>query len=350
MQGNVARANRRTILKAAQGLALAGAIAGAGGVAAPAAAARRRLLPPRLRMGDTVGLVEPASPLDHPSRIDEVAATVRAMGLVPRLGSNVGAVEGYLAGTDEQRAADINAMHADPAIRALFAVRGGWGSARILPLLDWDLIRARPKLLIGFSDITALHLGFAERAGFPTLHAPNAGGRWPADSWNSFWWLAFAGAGPVLELRRHTGWPDPAYEVLTPGVVEGPLLGGNLSVLSALVGTPWMPDMTGAVLFLEDVGEAPYRIDRMMSQLALSGMLGKAAGVVFGQCTNCSPDDADGVSVADVMRHHLGALGVPACIGANIGHVAGQLSLPSGARVRLDAGAGTLAVLEAIVA
>ena len=350
MQKRRAWADRRTLLKDVPALALAGASSGAAAIASPAAAARSRRLPPQLRAGDTVGLVEPASPLDDPSRIDDVTAMIRAMGLVPRLAPNVGAVEGYLAGTDEQRAADMNAMYADPTIRALFAVRGGWGSARILPLLDWDLIRARPKLLIGFSDITALHLAFAERAGFPTLHGPNAGGRWPEQSWNSFWWLAFAGAGPVLDLRRRTGRPDPAFEVLTPGTVEGRLLGGNLSVLSALVGTPWMPDMTGAVLFLEDVGEAPYRIDRMMSQLALSGMLGKAAGVIFGQCTNCSPDGADGVSVADVMRHHLGGLGVPACIGANIGHVANQISLPSGASVRLNAGEGTLAVLQAIVA
>ncbi len=349
MQRNGAMANRRMILGQVPRLALAGALAGSVGIAAPAGAAKPRVLPPRLRSGDTVALVEPASPLDDPSRIDEVAATIRGMGLVPRLAPNVGAVEGYLAGTDEQRAADINAMYADPAVRALFAVRGGWGSARILPLLNWDLIRANPKLMIGFSDITALHLAFAERAGFPTIHAPNAGGRWSVDSWNSLWWLAFAGAGPVLDLRRKTGNPAPAFEVLTPGRAEGRLLGGNLSVLSALVGTPWMPDMTGAVLFLEDVGEAPYRIDRMMSQLALSGMLGRVAGVIFGQCTGCSPGGADSVSVADVMRHHLGGLGVPACIGANIGHVTNQLSLPSGARTRFDAGEGTLAVLEAIV-
>lgn len=317
------------------------------------ALARRRALPPQLAPGDLVALVEPASPLEDPARIDDVATMVRGMGLVPKLAPNIGAVDGYLAGTDEQRASDINAMFADPAVRALFAVRGGWGSARVLPLLDWDLIRANPKLLIGYSDITALHLAFAVRAGFPTIHAANAGGRWPAESWNSLWWLAFARSAPVLKLRRNGGVPDPAFEVLRPGVAEGKLLGGNLSVLSALVGTPWMPDMNGAVLFLEDIGEAPYRIDRMMSQLALSGLLGQVAGVIFGQCTRCAPDRGDrgdSVSVADVMRQYLAGLRVPACIGANIGHVSNQLSLPSGARVRLDAGAGTLSVLEPIVA
>ena len=349
MQRYQTTTNRRAILKRVPPLALAGLSAGASSLVAPAAAAQSWRLPPRLRSGDTVALVEPASPLDTPSRIDDIATTIRGMGLVPRLASNVGAVEGYLAGTDQQRASAINAMYADPAIRALFAVRGGWGSARILPLLDWDLIRANPKLLIGFSDITALHLAFAQRAGYPTLHAPNAGGRWTIDSWNSLWWIAFAGAGPVLDLRRSMGRPSPAFQVLRPGTVEGRLLGGNLSVLSALVGTPWMPDMAGAVLFLEDVGEAPYRIDRMMSQLALSGILKRVAGVIFGQCTHCSSGGGDSVTAADVLRHHLGGLGVPACIGANIGHVANQLSLPSGARVRLDAGEGSLAVLEAVV-
>lgn len=316
--------------------------------AAPALPARRRL-PPRLRKGDTVALVEPASPLEDPSRIDRIVGMVENMGLQVRLAPNVGAIDGYLAGTDAQRASDINAMYADPEVRALFAVRGGWGSARILPLLDWDVIRANPKLLIGFSDITALHLAFATKAGFPTLHAANAGGSWPEDSWNSLWWLAFAGSGPVLDLPRQGAKVDPVFETLRPCIAEGRLLGGNLSVLSALVGTPWMPDMKGAILFLEDVGEAPYRIDRMTSQLALSGMLGKVAGVIFGQCTRCSPDRGDGVSVAEVMRHHLSGLGVPAIMGANIGHIANQLSLPSGARVRLDAGQGTLSVLEAIV-
>ncbi len=339
--------SRRAILSGAVAMGLGSALGG------PALGHTPRLpphLPPRLRTGDIVALVEPASPLEDPSRIGEVADMVRAMGLVPRLAPHVGAVEGYLAGTDDQRASDINAMYADPEVKALFAVRGGWGSARILPLLDWQAIRANPKLLIGFSDITGLHLAFAARAGFPTLHAPNAGGRWPEDSWNSLWWLAFAGSAPVLDLRRKQGRPDPAFEVLTGGVADGRLLGGNLSVLSALVGTPWMPDMRGAILFLEDVGEAPYRIDRMMSQLALSGMLNEVAGVIFGQCTRCSTDNADSVSVADVMRHHLGPLQVPVCIGANIGHVANQLSLPSGAQVRLDTAAGTLAVMEAITA
>lgn len=267
------------------------------------------------------------------------------MGLVPQLGRHVGDHFGYLAGTDADRAADINAMFADPAIRAIFAVRGGWGSARLLPLLDWDLIRAHPKLVIGSSDITTLHLAIAARAGFPTIHGPNASSRWQATSWNSLWRLAFTGETPLL------GGDGPPVTTLHPGVARGRLLGGNLTILSTLMGTRWLPRFDGAILFMEDVEEAEYRIDRMLNQLALSGVLGRVAGVVFGQCTRCHNDVPDyaGFSVANVLGQYLAGLGVPAITGANIGHITNQLCLPFGAEVELDAGAGTIRVTEAIV-
>src|SRR3546814_1009639 len=183
-------------------------------------------------------------------------------------------------------------MYADDSVRAVFAVRGGWGCARILPYLDYDLIRANPKLLIGFSDITALHMAFAARAGFATIHGPNAASSWGELSWNSFRSLAFEGKTPVYRN------PDAADDRLVQqrwrtrtfrsGKAVGRLLGGNLTVLAALVGTPYLPDFDGAILFLEDVDEAEYRIDRMLTQLALSGVLRRVAGVVFGQCINCS--------------------------------------------------------------
>ena len=317
----------------------ASALALSTAVPRPVRAAREPGRPPRLAPGDVVGLIEPAGYTADEAALARVRATIEGMGLEPRTGAHVGERFGYLAGTDAERAADINAMYADEAVRAVFAIRGGWGSARILPLLDWETIRANPKLLIGFSDITALHLAFAAQAGFPTIHAPNAADSWPQTSWNSLWWLAFAGALPVLGGEGST---------IRPGTARGRLLGGNLSVLCALVGTPWLPDLSGAILFLEDVGEAEYRIDRMLSQLALSGILAKAAGVVFGQCTRCTSgfDDYAGFTIADLMEQYLAPLGVPAFHGANIGHVRGQLSLPFGCEVEIDAGARTIAVLQ----
>jgi muramoyltetrapeptide carboxypeptidase len=313
--------------------------------------------PPRLRPGDTVGLVAPAMFADDAGEMEGIKSTIAAMGLVPKAGRYVTDRYGYLAGTDRQRAEDLNAMYADDSVRAIFAVHGGWGSARALPFLDWGLIRAHPKLLIGASDVTALHLAFAARAGFPTIHAPNAGNGWLDTTLSSFQSLAFAAETPTFR-NPDANTLDPLAQdrwrisTIRSGRATGKLLGGNLSVLASLVGTPWLPDFAGAILFIEETGEAEYRIDRMMTQLALAGILGKAAGIVFGQCTRCTTGVANysGFTVPQILRQHLEPLGVPAFHGANIGHVANQLSIPSGARAEIDAAAGTIRILEPIVA
>lgn len=329
---------------------MAGALAG---LALPAAAkkhAPRKL--PRLQAGDTVGLVAPATALTLPGELERAEYWMRGMGLVPKRGAHITEQHGYLAGTDAARAADINAMFADAQVRAVFAIRGGWGGARILPLLDWEAIRANPKLLIGYSDTTALHLAFAAKAGFPTIHGPNAASRWEKASWESLWHLAFAGAAPVLggaNIETETG---RVGRTITAGTARGVLLGGNLTILSTLLGSPYVPSFEGAILFLEDVNEAIYRVDRMLQQLKLAGILDRVAGVAFGQCTRCNPDDPEsvGFTLDDVIDQHLKPLGIPAFTGANIGHVRNQLSLPHGALVEIDAGARTLRLLEPIVA
>ncbi|EQB09550.1 peptidase U61 LD-carboxypeptidase A [Sphingobium quisquiliarum P25] len=336
----------RRMMLAAMGGALA---------AAKAPAPRPPEKPPRLRPGDTVGLIEPAGFTDDLFDLDLVKETVAAMGLKPRPGRHLAQRQGYLAGKDADRAADVNAMFADPEVRAVFAVRGGWGCARILPYLDFATIRANPKLLVGFSDITALHLAFAARAGFPTIHGPNAASSWPRFSWDAFRAIAFDGATPLLvnpvahedRLVQRSG----RIRTFRGGKAAGRLLGGNLTVLAALVGTPWMPAFDGAILFMEDVGEAPYRIDRMLTQLSLAGLLGKVAGVVFGQCTNCAASDASygGFTVSEVLQQHLEPLGVPAFQGAAIGHVASQFSLPVGVRAEIDADLGSIRLLEPAV-
>jgi muramoyltetrapeptide carboxypeptidase len=341
--------SRRAAIGSFGGLAAALALA-----PAPAASAAPGK-PPRLRPGDTVGLIEPAGFSDGEAQIEAVRFTIEGMGLVPRVAPHVGTRHGYLAGTDEQRAGDVNAMFADPEVKALFAVRGGWGCARLLPLLDWDAIRAHPKLLVGFSDVTALHLAFAARAGFPSIHGPNAANSWAKISWESLWRLAFSGETPVFAPAAPDVDPlgSERWRIATirPGQARGRLLGGNLSVLSALVGTPWLPAFDGAILFLEDVGEAEYRIDRMLSQLALSGILGKVAGVVFGQCVRCTAGipEYSGFTVPQLLEQYLRPLGVPAFAGANIGHVANQLSLPFGVETEIDAESGTIRVLEPAV-
>lgn len=310
--------------------------------------------PPRLKPGDTVGLIEPAGFTEDKFDLAQVLDTIRAMGLVPKPAPHVAKRYGYFAGTDRDRAADIDAMYADKDVRAVFAVRGGWGSARLLPYLDWDTIRANPKLLIGFSDVTALHLAFAAKTGCPTIHGPGAASSWGALSWDSFRRLAFLGETPT--------WRTPPtsddrlaqrsnIRTFRPGKASGRLLGGNLAVLAALVGTPYMPDFTGAILFIEETGEAEYRLDRMLTQLGLSGILGKLAGVVFGQCTRCTGEEANysGFTVSEVLDQHFAPLGVPAFQGALIGHIANQFSMPVGIRAEIDAEVGTIRMLEPVV-
>jgi len=312
--------------------------------------------PPRLRPGDAVGLVEPAGIADDEFDLALVEEAIRKMGLVPKRGRHVAARYGYLAGQDQERAEDVNAMYADKEVRAVFAVRGGWGSARILPHLDWRLIRANPKLLIGFSDITALHMAFAARAGFTTIHGPGAASAWTEFSWNAFRSLVFEAQTPLYRnpeasedrLVQRTG----RIRTFRPGKATGRLLGGNLTVLTALMGTPYLPSFDGAILFLEDTNEAQYRIDRMLTQLALGGVFRRVAGVVFGQCTSCRANDASygGFTLSEVLKQHLEPLGVPAFEGALIGHIPNQFSMPIGIRAEIDAAAGTIRIVEPAVA
>ena len=315
--------------------------------------ARRK--PPRLRPGDTVGLIQPAGFAADLAGPQTAIEMIRAMGLVPKIGQHVYDRHGYLAGPDEARAADINAMFADTSVRAIFTSRGGWGSARVLPYLNWDSISANPKLLIGFSDITALHMAIAARAGFPTIHAPNAGNNWGPQSLETFRRLAFDAALPFYQNLPGADAPSSfaggSTEMLRPGRASGRLLGGNLTVLSTLMGTPFLPSFDGAILFLEDVEEAIYSVDRMLTQLALGGVLRRVAGVVFGRCARCgSPSGGGGFTLSDVLGRHLRPLGVPAFSGAMIGHIANQLSLPVGVQAEIDAAAGTIRILEPAVA
>ncbi len=311
--------------------------------------------PPRLQPGDMVGVVEPAGFTDDRYDLDLVRETILAMGLKPKMGAHLTERFGYLAGSDADRAADLNAMYADPDVKAVFAVRGGWGSARILPLLDWKMIRAHPKLLVGLSDITALHMAFAAKAGFTTLHAPGASSGWGKYSWDAFRAVAFDAGTPTFatptasedRLVQRAG----RIRTFTGGKATGRLLGGNLTVLTALMGTSYLPDFDGAILFIEDIDEAPYRIDRMLTQLGLAGVLKGVKAVIFGLCTNCGPvgPSYGGFTISEVLEQHLKPLGVPAWQGGQFGHVANQWTLPEGALGQVDADAGTVTLLEPAV-
>lgn len=307
------------------------------------------LLPPRLREGDAVGIVSPAGATFERDRLDLVIDAVKALGFVPRVAPHALARYGYLAGTDAERAADINAMFADPAIKALLPIRGDWGSARILPYLDYDTIRANPKVLIGFSDISALLLGVYAQTGLVTFHGPHGVTSWSPSQVEPLRRILIEGdaltySNPLLGADQDRLMRDQGrIQTIRPGRATGPLIGGNLSVISGIVGSPYMPDTSGTILFLEDVGESPYRIDRMLTQLKLAGVLDGLAGFVFGQCRACGPGQSYGsLTLEEILRDHVQPFGVPAYAGAWIGHVEPLWTLPIGGAVAMDAIAGTL--------
>jgi muramoyltetrapeptide carboxypeptidase len=348
-------ASRRQVLAGAAALALAGALPRSLSASGPAGARPRAIRPRRLQPGDTVGLVDPASALWEPVNVEIVEESLAALGFKTRRGANLLARHGYLAGTDEQRAADLNAMFADRQVRAIHCVRGGWGCARLLTLLDWPMIARNPKILLGYSDVTALLLSLYAKTGLVTFHGPMGISRWNPFNVGSMKRVLQEGEAVTFENLKEIKEDDLTMvenrvQTLRPGIARGRLLGGNLTVLTSLVGSGYLPDWDGCILFIEDVEEAPYRIDRMLTQLRLAGILQKARAVIWGNCTKCSPGEGFGsLTVTDVLRDHLLPLGVPAWSGAMIGHVEKQFTLPVGVEVEVDATAGTLRMLEPAV-
>lgn len=336
----------------AAGAALASARSTAASLGARTAigAVRESIRAARLVPGDVVGLVDPASATWEPIDIDIVEDTLTALGLVAKRGAHLLDRRGSLAGTDRDRAADVMTMFTDPAVKAVLPVRGGWGCARILPHLDFDAIRRNPKILIGYSDLTALLLSIHARTGLVTFHGPNGASKWNETSADFFRRVVLQGEAVTFANPRDKGETLAQTEyrtrTITAGVARGRLLGGNLTVLTALLGSPFLPDFRDAVLFLEDVHEAPYRIDRMLTQLALAGVLKGARAVVWGTCHECEPDAGFGsLTIPDLLDDHVRPLGVPAWRGALIGHIDRQFTLPIGAEVEVDATAGTIRML-----
>jgi muramoyltetrapeptide carboxypeptidase len=282
-----------------------------------------------------------------PERLSRGTAVLAGMGFEVRVGKAVARRAGYLAGSDPERLADLQAMLDDPAVRAVFCARGGYGSQRIVPYLDWTGFAQAPKPVIGYSDATALLAAVVRHVG-TAVHGPMVA----TD-------MASGLSAPALErLRRILGdpgyrWEDELPVCVRPGRARGPLAGGCLSVLASLVGTASAPDTRGTILFLEDVNEPPYRLDRLLLQLRQSGLLDGVAGVVFGTLERCAPES--GTTPLDVVREHFAASPYPVAAGLAAGHAAAtsavtNLALPLGVRVELDADRGRLLALEAPVA
>ena len=311
--------------------------------------------PPKLMHGSRIALIAPAGPLLENDDLARAEALCRALGYDPVLGRSAHARHGYLAGTDAERLSDLNIALTDPAITAIWCIRGGYGSIRILDAVDYGAIAKRPKPLIGYSDITALLNAVTRQTGVVTFHGPVARSSMPAFSrWHFERVLcreeAAGRLGRIPQAADVLVPPENRIVTLRGGVAEGPLAGGNLSLLQCLIGTPYFPDLDGAVLFLEDVGEDLYRVDRMLAHLRLIGALRRLAGVAIGRFTSLERSSRDGaLGFDEVLANYFGPLGVPIAYGFPIGHIDDQWTLPLGVRARLDADAGEIELLEPAV-
>jgi muramoyltetrapeptide carboxypeptidase len=312
------------------------------------------LRPPRLKAGDTIALINPSGALYEREPYAIAAESLQALGFKVREAPNLRARYGHFAGTDRQRADDVNAMFADAAVQGLLAVTGGSGGTRMLPLVDYALVRRNPKFLGGFSDLTALINAVHVKTGLVTFHSPVASSEWNAFSVDSFRRVVMNGESPTLSNAKadEDALAPKTNRVTTlrPGVARGPLVGGNLTVLTAMAGSPYWPRFDGAILVLEDTNEFIYRVDRMLSTLKLAGALEKLAGVVLGAFTNCEPGNGYGTLTLDeVFDDYFLPLNVPVLRGAQFGHIKKKWTLPIGLPVEMDAAAGTVRLLSAAV-
>jgi muramoyltetrapeptide carboxypeptidase len=320
---------------------------------APSMAAKRLLKPARLRNGDKIAVIAPSSPVP-PHVMERALTNLRNLGFELAPSAHLAANRGYLAGTEQERLDDLHTAFRDPSIKGIWCVRGGYGAARLLPNIDYDLIRRNPKVFIGYSDITALHLAIHARTGLVTFHGPVG-----TSDYNDY---------TRSNLEKVIIEPEPMHrielsadnvknesnlfktQVITAGKARGKLIGGNLSLLSAAAGTPYFMDVCDKIVFIEDIDERPYRIDRMLVQLLQSLDLRKARAVALGIFDDCNPKEGENsLSLIECLQDLLGGLGIPVIYGLSFGHIKAQCTIPYGIEAELDTDSKTLTLLETAV-
>lgn len=306
--------------------------------------------PPALKHGDIIGVVAPASAPTSQEKIDKGAIYLERLGYRVKLGKNVRAVRGFLAGTDEQRASDINEMFADKEVKAIFAVRGGYGTPRILPLINYELIKRNPKILVGYSDLTALQLALFYKTGLVSFSGPMVG----VEMWKEIdpfteehFWRTITSTKPLGAIKNPDGKPFSKFH---SGIAEGILLGGNLSLIASIVGTPFLPSFKNSLLYLEEVEEECYRFDRMLAQLKLAGILNDAGGIILGELTDVKASDTTKpfLTSDEIIADYFSPLNIPILTGLVYGHIPRKLTMPVGIRARMNADdEGKIELLEA---
>jgi len=314
---------------------------------------KKLIKPTGLKAGDTVGLVSPGF-FASEEKLALALKQIKDLGLIPKKSKFLNSKFGYLAGTDEERASDLMDMFRDKNIKAIWCLRGGYGTARLLPLLDYKLIRKNPKLVIGYSDITALHCALLTQAGLISLHGPVASSTLTDYSKTNLLNTTFGNHQPAKILPASENIAlgneneDFKIKVLRPGRATGELVGGNLTLVSSLVGTPYQPNFKEKIVFLEDIGEKPYRIDRMLVQLLQGTNLAEAAAIVLGIFDDCRPSEGstDYFTIHQVFEQLLKGLNIPLVYGYSFGHIDHQCSLPIGVKASLDTNLNQIQLLE----
>ncbi|WP_026210060.1 S66 peptidase family protein [Flexithrix dorotheae] len=339
--------NRRHFLKKA-GILTTG-LTMAGQLGFPANEHKQIIKPQPLKKGDTIGIVAPASAVPDPERVKEFVSFLESKGYKVMIGEHVFERFGYLAGTDEQRASDINKMFENPEVKAIIAARGGWGGARLLELIDYELIKNNPKIIMGYSDVTSLLLGINHKTDLITFHGPVGISDWNKFTLKNFTKLAIK--NKTIKLKGHKKDEEDLEKgrfMINGGKATGKLYGGNLTVLCTMIGSEYLPDFSGSILLIEDVGERVYKVDRYLVQLKLAGVLDKVAGIVFSSCNSCDPEEIPekGFSLKQILQQNIEPLGIPAFFGTMIGHIDEQYTLPIGMEVEINADKGKIKLLE----
>lgn len=309
---------------------------------------RPAIRPKRLKRGQTVGLVAPAGYVTRAQLYDTIDQ-LADMGLAVKYGQHVLGRYGYLAGKDVDRADDFNRMVTDDDVDAILAVRGGWGCNRMLEYVDFDAVRANPKIVMGYSDITSLLLALYAKSGLVSFHGPVGISSWNAFTMSHVNRILFD-AEPVKMVNNYPETRTAIVpEVITHGQSTGVLVGGNLSVLTSMIGSPYLPTWEDTILFVEDVDEKIYRIDRLLTQLKIAGILPKISGFIFGDCSGCSASDSISLTMKEVLHDLIAPLGVPAWYGSMIGHISNKFTVPVGARARIDTSDCSISLIEPAV-
>jgi muramoyltetrapeptide carboxypeptidase len=305
------------------------------------------LKPAALKPGDTIAITSPAGAVWDDTQVEKFVSILQNLGFKVKLGQTLKEKNGYFAGKDEFRAKELNNFFLDKEVDGIFSMKGGWGCARILDKIDYVSIQNNPKVLLGFSDITSLLIAITAKTGLITFHGPvgNSG-------WNDFTTDYFT---RVLIKKEATIYSYPeadndAHYTINSGKAEGVLIGGNLTVLAGIIGSDYLPSWENKILFLEETGEEPYRIDRMLTQLKLAGVLNNIKGFVFGKCVKCDAEEPEkAFTLKEVLEQHLKPLGIPAFYGAMIGHIENKYTLPIGIKAEIDADNGVIKLLESAV-